>query len=96
MDGDGLLDGEDDQDNDDFSNISEMYEVLYDLDGNGNPAFCSLWGTGVVPSISLGGVTAPVNAMNPCRAQPGRAQLPRLHPLLRPGAPARRGRKPRQ
>ena len=37
VDGDTLLDGEDDQDNDDFTNISEMYEVLYDLDGNGRP-----------------------------------------------------------
>ena len=81
VDGDGLLDGEDDQDNDDFSNISEMYEVLYDLDGNGNPAFCSLWGTGVVPSISLGGVTAPVNAMNPCAPNPDARSCPDYIPF---------------
>ena len=35
VDGDTLLDGEDDQDNDDISNIAELYEVVYDLDGDG-------------------------------------------------------------
>ena len=46
MDGDTLLDGEDDQDNDDYTNITELYEVVYDLDGNGaarvNPAWCGV------------------------------------------------------
>ena len=35
VDGDGLLDGEDDQDNDDVNNITEVYEEEKDLDGNG-------------------------------------------------------------
>ena len=35
VDGDELLDGEDDQDNDDVSNIRELYEAVYDLDGDG-------------------------------------------------------------
>jgi len=65
VDGDTLLDGEDDQDNDGFSNITEMYEVKYDLDGNGNPAWCG-WAPGVMPTILAGGVDVPVNAMNPC------------------------------
>ena len=44
MDGDTLLDGEDDQDNDDVTNIVELYEIEKDLDGNGQPAFCA-WKT---------------------------------------------------
>jgi hypothetical protein len=69
VDGDSLLDGEDDQDNDDVINIVELYETQYDLDGNGQPAFCG-WGPGVVPTINMGGATAPVNAMNPCTPNP--------------------------
>ena len=61
VDGDTLLDGEDDQDNDDFSNIIELYETEYDLDGNGNPTINGRPGT---PSI--GGPALAVNAMNPC------------------------------
>jgi hypothetical protein len=34
VDGDMLLDGEDDQDNDDYNNIAEFYETVYDLDGD--------------------------------------------------------------
>jgi hypothetical protein len=69
VDGDGVLDGQDDQDNDDVSNIVELYEVKTDLDGNGQPAFCG-WAEGVVPTIDIGGVAAPVNAMNPCVPNP--------------------------
>ena len=69
VDGDSLLDGEDDQDNDDYSNIVELYEVEYDLDGNGaggvNPAWCGK-DPGLVPSINRGGVDWAVNAFNPC------------------------------
>jgi hypothetical protein len=69
VDGDTLLDGEDDQDNDDYSNIVELYEVEYDLDGNGaggvNPAWCGK-PDGLVPSIDVGGVDWAVNAFNPC------------------------------
>jgi hypothetical protein len=66
VDGDRLLDGEDDQDNDDFGNIVELYEIEYDLDGDGN-AFC---GYVSFPTIDLGGTQAPVNAMNPCVPNP--------------------------
>jgi hypothetical protein len=69
VDGDTLLDGEDDQDNDDYSNIVELYETMYDLDGNGvggdNPAWCGK-PDGLVPSIDVGGVDWAVNAFNPC------------------------------
>ena len=70
VDGDELLDGEDDQDNDDYSNIIELYETEYDLDGNGaggvNPDWCGK-PAGVVPSIDPGnGVDWAVNPFNPC------------------------------
>jgi hypothetical protein len=55
VDGDTLLDGEDDQDFDDYSNISELYEIVFDLDGNG-----------ALLSIDVGGVPRTINAMNPC------------------------------
>ena len=58
VDGDTLLDGEDDQDNDDVINIVEVYETEVDLDGDGN-TFC---GWTVFPTS--GG--APVNPFNPC------------------------------
>ena len=63
VDGDTLLDGEDDQDNDDVSNITELYETEYDLDGNGNPTINGRPGT---PSIDFNGGDWAVNAMNPC------------------------------
>jgi hypothetical protein len=69
VDGDTVLDGEDDQDADDFSNIVELYETEYDLDGNGaggvNPAWCGK-GDGLIPSIDIGGIDYAVNAFNPC------------------------------
>ena len=69
VDGDTLLDGEDDQDNDDFDNITELYEVEYDLDGNGaggvNPEWCGK-AVGWIPSIDMGGIDYAINAFNPC------------------------------
>jgi hypothetical protein len=72
VDGDTLLDGEDDQDNDDFTNITELYEVSYDLDGNGaggpdrlNPAWCGKV-EGAIPSIDRGGQDWAINPFNPC------------------------------
>jgi hypothetical protein len=70
VDGDTLLDGEDDQDNDDYSNIAELYETEKDLDGNGQPAWCGYL-AGLVPTIDIGGVASAVNAMNPCAPNPG-------------------------
>jgi hypothetical protein len=65
VDGDSLLDGEDDQDNDDVINIVELYETIKDVDGNGQPTWCG-YTAGLVPSINLGGFTAAVNPFNPC------------------------------
>ena len=67
VDGDTLLDGEDDQDNDDFSNIREMYEgVFSDLDGDGGFSCGGI----TYPSIDLdpgpGSDPHGVNAFNPC------------------------------
>jgi hypothetical protein len=53
VDGDTILDGPDDQDNDDFTNIQELYELKVDTDSDGNS-----------PYPSLGGLF--INAMNPC------------------------------
>lgn len=74
VDGDSLLDGEDDQDDDDVNNITEFYEFSYDLDGNGN-AFCG-WAPGVMPSINVGGTAAPVNPWNPCVPNPSSRTCP--------------------
>ena len=70
VDGDTLLDGEDDQDNDDISNIAELYEVVYDLDGDGGftcttityPSYDLDPGPGVDPHG--------INAFNPCAPDP--------------------------
>ena len=70
VDGDTLLDGEDDQDNDDISNIAELYEVVYDLDGDGGftcttityPSYDLDPGPGVDPHG--------INAFNPCAPNP--------------------------
>jgi hypothetical protein len=70
VDGDSLLDGEDDQDNDDINNISELYEVKKDLDGDGGftcgaftyPSYDLDPGPGVDPHA--------INAFNPCAPNP--------------------------
>jgi IPT/TIG domain len=84
VDGDSLLDGEDDQDNDDYSNITEMYEAIYDLDGNGaggdNPAWCGK-PAGLIPSINRGGVDWAVNAFNPCAPDPNSRTCPPYIPF---------------
>jgi len=69
VDGDTLLDGEDDQDNDDVNNITELYEVVYDLDGNGQPAWCGK-APGLIPTISFGGGDRAINPFNPCAPDP--------------------------
>jgi hypothetical protein len=81
VDGDGLLDGEDDQDNDDYINVIELYETEFDLDGNGaggeNPAWCGV-AADLVPSIDRDGdgVDWAVNAMNPCAPDPDSRSCP--------------------
>jgi IPT/TIG domain-containing protein len=82
VDGDTLLDGEDDQDNDDYSNIAEMYEVVRDVDGNGQPAWCG--GSkppGLVPTVDRGGEAWAVNAFNPCAPDPGSRSCPSYVPF---------------
>ena len=75
VDGDGLLDGEDDQDNDDVNNIIEVYEEEKDLDGNGgapgspNPAWCG-YGRRRGSVDHFGGVDSAVNPFNPCAPDP--------------------------
>ena len=84
VDGDSLLDGEDDQDNDDYTNITELYEVLYDLDGNGaarvNPAWCGK-APGAIPSIDRGGVDWAINPFNPCAPDPSSRTCPPYIPF---------------
>ena len=79
-DGDTLLDGEDDQDADDYSNIVELYETEYDLDGNGNPIWCGT-SAGLVPTIDRGGTDYAVNAFNPCAPDPGSRSCPTRVPF---------------
>jgi IPT/TIG domain len=84
VDGDNLLDGEDDQDNDDYTNITELYEALYDLDGNGaggsNPAWCGK-SAGLIPSVNRGGEDWAVNAFNPCAPDPASRTCPPYIPF---------------
>lgn len=77
VDGDGLLDGEDDQDNDDFVNVTELYETIYDLDDN-DQAAC---GYATVPSIAFGGDERIVNAFNPCAPNPASRTCPPYVPF---------------
>jgi IPT/TIG domain len=84
VDGDTLLDGEDDQDNDDYNNITELYEVVSDLDDNGdgqfNPAWCGRT-PGWIPSIDRGGEDWAVNPFNPCAPDMSSRSCPAYIPL---------------
>lgn len=77
VDGDSLLDGEDDQDNDDFTNVVELYQVVADPDGDGNAA-C---GFPDIPSIDIGGDVRIVNPFNPCAPNPGSRTCPPYAPF---------------
>jgi hypothetical protein len=76
VDGDTLLDGEDDQDADDYNNITEFYETVYDLDGDGGFTCTILDDEGGVassetyPSIDIqpgpGVNSQGMNGFNPC------------------------------
>ena len=84
VDGDTLLDGEDDQDNDDYSNIAELYEVVSDLDNNGDGQFNPVWcgkGVGVIPSLDRGGVDWAINPFNPCVPDPSSRSCPPYIPF---------------
>jgi hypothetical protein len=84
VDGDTLLDGEDDQDSDDYTNIAEMYEVFKDLDGNGvggdNPDWCGK-PSPLIPSVDRGGEDWAVNAYNPCAPDPNSRTCPPYIPF---------------
>jgi IPT/TIG domain len=80
VDGDSLLDGEDDQDNDDYSNIIELYEVVKDIDGSGDPDWCGKPG-GLVPTIFRAGEEWAVNAFNPCVPDPNSRTCPPYIPF---------------
>jgi hypothetical protein len=87
VDGDTLLDGEDDQDNDDWSNIYELYELMYDFDDNNpnpnprvNPAWCG-FPEGYVPSVRVGSVDSAVNPFNPCAPDPNSRTCDRRIPF---------------
>ena len=80
VDGDLLLDGEDDQDNDDWSNIIELYEVVKDIDGTGDPDWCGKPG-GLVPTIFRAGEEWAVNAFNPCVPNPASRTCPPYIPI---------------
>lgn len=77
VDGDRLLDGEDDQDNDDITNIVELYETVYDLDGDGQSVCGFPW----VPSVQFGGESRVINAFNPCAPNPKSRSCPRVEPF---------------
>jgi hypothetical protein len=92
VDGDTLLDGEDDQDNDDYNNIVELYETIYDLDGDGgfNCTVLNEEGTEVVssetyPSLDVdpgAGVTSMgINPFNPCAPNPAARTCPDYVPF---------------
>jgi hypothetical protein len=89
VDGDTLLDGEDDQDNDDYVNIYELYETVgdFDADGNfvpggvddeGNPVSCV---EARVPTLNLGSGPRIVNAFNPCAPNPHSRTCPVFKPF---------------
>ena len=73
VDGDTLLDGEDDQDNDDFTNIRELYETEYDLDTDGQ----LVCGDNAYPSIGGQGI----NAFNPCAPDQNSRTCPTRFPF---------------
>jgi IPT/TIG domain len=70
VDGDTLLDGEDDQDNDDFNNITELYEIAYDLDGDGGFTCGTITYESVDMDPGAGVDPWGINAFNPCAPNP--------------------------
>jgi hypothetical protein len=92
VDGDSLLDGEDDQDNDDYNNIVEIYETVIDLDGDGGFT-CTVMnedGTEIVsqetyPSVDVdpGPGVDPwaINPYNPCAPNPDSRTCPDYRPF---------------
>ncbi|MGH2744160.1 MAG: IPT/TIG domain-containing protein [Thermoleophilaceae bacterium] len=70
VDGDTVLDGEDDQDHDDYDNITELYEAHYDLDGDGG-FVCGTEPFWSIDRDPTAGVDPWVtNPFNPCAPNP--------------------------
>ena len=80
VDGDTLLDGEDDQDSDDVINIIELFELVKDADGDGDGDWCLIPG-GIVPTVTVSGEVRPVNAFNPCVPNPSSRSCPPYIPF---------------
>jgi hypothetical protein len=80
VDGDTLLDGEDDQDNDDVNNITELYETVKDGDLDGDPSWCG-YTAGVVPTVNFGGFISAINPFNPCAPNPVSRTCPDYKPF---------------
>jgi hypothetical protein len=70
VDGDTLLDGEDDQDNDDITNIRELYETVVDLDGDGGFTCAGLFYPSIDMDPGAGNDPWGVNPFNPCAPNP--------------------------
>ena len=70
VDGDTLLDGEDDQDNDDITQHPELYEVVYDLDGDGGFTCGTITYPSYRPGPGPGVDPRGINAFNPCAPNP--------------------------
>ena len=77
VDGDTVLDGPDDQDNDDYSNSAELYEVVRDFDGDGNSA-CAFPS---IPTLDIDGSSWIVNPFNPCAPDRGSRTCSDFKPL---------------
>jgi hypothetical protein len=70
VDGDTMLDGEDDQDNDDISNIRELYEAVYDLDLDGGFTCGALNYPSIDMDPTAGVDSWGINPFNPCAPNP--------------------------
>jgi hypothetical protein len=89
VDGDSLLDGEDDQDNDDWINLIELGEVVKDVDSNGQdvPGEIDAEGNatacveGGLPTVDIDGFPYIVNAFNPCAPNRRSRTCPRFEPF---------------
>ena len=81
VDGDTLLDGEDDQDNDDVNNITELYETVKDGDLDGDPELVRVHRRASCPRSNFGGFISAINPFNPCAPNPVSRTCPDYKPF---------------
>jgi IPT/TIG domain len=81
VDGDTLLDGEDDQDNDDVTNIRELYEAVYDLDADSGFSCAGLTYPSVDMDPTVGVDRWGINPFNPCAPNPNSRTCPEYKPF---------------